>query len=129
MKNYPASENLENPIVFDDSWDHSQHEDSKNRYTPVTRPRSSATDDERVDGLFRALDGLALVSRGEKWDLAIMGIHSAGDDKWIQILLDGPTSEHLVVQLKPRASVEATLAAIRAWVATPVRSEHILRVG
>jgi hypothetical protein len=94
------------------------HEDRNSHYGF----ESSPTD------LLRTLDGHTLASAGDTWEVVISGIHTVGSHRWIQILLDGPTPEHVVVRIADRARSSDALDAIRAWLETPTRSERILRV-
>jgi hypothetical protein len=94
------------------------HQDRNNHYGFEQSPNE----------LVRALDGHTIAAAGETWEIAVSGIHAVGPHRWIQISLDGPTSEHLVLRIPGRAGSPEAINAIRAWIETPSRTERILRV-
>ncbi len=104
------------------------HQDRNNHYSFEWSPHPDVIDDDRAHDLLRTLDGHSLGSEGETWEVVILGIHTVGSHRWIQIVLDGPTSEHLVLRIADRADGAEALHAIRAWIEAPSRTERLLRV-
>jgi hypothetical protein len=56
-------------------------------------------------------------------------VHPAGADRWVQVTLEGPSSEHLVVRITARATAADALEAIGRWLHAPSHTERLVKVG
>jgi len=74
------------------------------------------------DELFFALEGRTIESRGETWRLDVCGVHSVGDDHWIQLNLCGPVECELTLR-SDRLETSYVMTLVRDWLDDRVPSE------
>lgn len=79
------------------------------RFTTSSKPET------RVDTLFEELDGRDIYCGTSHWLTCVLGIHTEGDEAWVQLSLAGESSWSLVVHLLPRATGRQAIAAIDSW--------------
>jgi hypothetical protein len=70
--------------------------------------RSAAASNELTvaDDLFGALDGQEVTSEGDRWRIAIYGIHPGRRRYWIQVLLTGPEQYAATFRIDPDRPAE-----------------------
>src|SRR5262249_14498255 len=74
------------------------------------------------DELFFALEGRTIESSGDTWRIDVCGVHSVGDEHWIQLNLRGPVECELTLRAD-RLETAYVMALVRDWLDDRVPSE------
>jgi hypothetical protein len=72
-----------------------------------------ATTDIEADGLFAALDQRVIDEGGARWTAFVLGIHSDGRDRWIQVASGPETTTTVLLRMSRRATAEHAAAALQ----------------
>jgi hypothetical protein len=86
------------------------------------------TGDRHPDDLFRDLDGRQIARASGVWLVFVSAIHSVGARRWIQVALSGTPSYTLILKASDRVEGSEALAAIGAWLTSPLRDDRVITI-
>ena len=114
-------------IVYDDFAEYSPQENRQKAYTSFTHSKENPS--ALPEFWFARLDGRLVEAAGARWKIAVSAIRHLESDVWIQVALDGPSAENLVLRATPAFKCGDVLAAIASWLASPWRTDRVLTVA
>ena len=88
----------------------------------------TATADVESDGLFAALDQRVIDDGIARWTAFVLGIHTDGRDRWIQVASGPETTTRVLLRMSRRATAEHAAAALQRAMEADVYQPSVVDV-